>query len=67
MVCCVGILLPCKILFDGSDMDHADREIQTIEQSANVIINSLTAFVSIVQTKYVSHMLGSKQSLAYER
>ncbi len=48
-------------------MDHADREIQTIEQSANVIINSLTAFVSIVQTKYVSHMLGSKQSLAYER
>ncbi len=59
----------CKILFDGSDMDRADSEIQTIELSANVIINSLTAFASIVQTKYVSHMLGrpSKQSLAYER
>jgi hypothetical protein len=50
-------------------MDRADSEIQTIELSANVIINSLTAFASIVQTKYVSHMLGrpSKQSLAYER
>ncbi len=58
-----------KILFDGSDMDHADREIQTIELSANVIINSLTAFASIFQTKYVSHMLvrPSKKSLAYER
>jgi hypothetical protein len=60
--------LACKILFDVPDMDRADREIQTIELSANVIINSLTAFVSIFQTKYVSPMLGrpSKQSLAYE-
>jgi hypothetical protein len=59
----------CKILFDVPDMDHADREIQTIELSANVIINSLPAFASIFQTKYVSHRLGrpSKQSLTFER
>jgi hypothetical protein len=59
----------CKILFDGLDMDHADREIQTIELSANVIINSLTAFASIFQTKYVSPMLvrPSKMSLTYDR
>jgi hypothetical protein len=58
-----------KILFDGSDMDHADSEIQTVELSANFIIKILTAFASIFQTTYVSHMIGrpKKQSLAYER